>query len=98
MTYVYLISAIILEVIGTSALQASEQFTRPKPLILTAIGYAASFYCLSHVLRTMPVGIAYAIWAGVGVVLAGGAAGAYALTHERSPDRGTFGNGLVTGP
>ena len=69
MTYVYLISAIILEVIGTSALQASEQFTRPKPLILTAVSYAASFYCLSHVLRTMPVGIAYAIWSGLGIVL-----------------------------
>ena len=69
MTYVYLISAIVLEVIGTSALQASEQFTRPKPLILTAVGYAASFYCLSHVLRTMPVGIAYAIWSGLGIAL-----------------------------
>lgn len=69
MTYVYLIAAIILEVIGTSALQASEQFTKPTPLILTAFGYAASFYFLSLVLRTMPVGIAYAIWSGLGIVL-----------------------------
>lgn len=69
MTYVYLIAAIIFEVIGTAALQASEQFTKPKPLILTAIGYGASFYCLSLVLRTMPVGIAYAVWSGLGVVL-----------------------------
>lgn len=69
MTYAYLIAAIILEVIGTSALQASEQFTRPKPLILTAVSYAASFYFLSLVLRTMPVGIAYAIWSGLGIVL-----------------------------
>lgn len=69
MTYVYLVTAIILEVIGTSALQASEQFTKPKPLILTALGYAASFYFLSLVLRTMPVGIAYAIWSGLGIVL-----------------------------
>ena len=69
MTYAYLIAAIILEVIGTSALQASEQFTKPKPLILTVLGYAASFYFLSLVLRTMPVGIAYAIWSGLGVVL-----------------------------
>ena len=44
MTYVYLITAIILEVIGTSALQASEQFTRPKPLILTALGYAVEWH------------------------------------------------------
>ena len=69
MTYVYLIAAIVLEVIGTSALQASEQFTKPKPLILTALGYGASFYFLSLVLRTMPVGIAYAIWSGLGIVL-----------------------------
>jgi small multidrug resistance pump len=69
MTYLYLIMAVGFEVIGTAALQASEQFTRPKPLILTAIGYAAAFYFLSLVLRSMPVGVAYAIWSGLGVVL-----------------------------
>jgi small multidrug resistance pump len=69
MTYLYLIMAVGFEVIGTAALQASEQFTRPKPLILTAIGYAAAFYFLSLVLRNMPVGVAYAIWSGLGVVL-----------------------------
>jgi small multidrug resistance pump len=69
MTYLYLILAVAFEVVGTAALQASEQFTRPKPLILTAAGYAAAFYFLSLVLRTMPVGIAYAIWSGLGVIL-----------------------------
>jgi small multidrug resistance pump len=69
MTYLYLITAIVFEVIGTAALQASEQFTRPKPLVLTAFGYIVAFYFLSLVLRTMPVGIAYAIWSGLGVVL-----------------------------
>lgn len=69
MTYLYLIMAVGFEVIGTAALQASEQFTRPKPLIVTAIGYAAAFYCLSLVLRNMPVGVAYAIWSGLGVIL-----------------------------
>lgn len=69
MTYLYLMMAVAFEVIGTAALQASEQFTRPKPLILTAIGYAAAFYFLSLVLRSMPVGVAYAIWSGLGVVL-----------------------------
>jgi len=69
MTYLYLITAIVFEVIGTAALQASEQFTRPKPLLLTAFGYIVAFYFLSLVLRTMPVGIAYAIWSGLGVVL-----------------------------
>ena len=69
MTYLYLITAIVFEVIGTAALQASEQFTRPKPLILTALGYITAFYFLSLVFRTMPVGVAYAIWSGLGVVL-----------------------------
>lgn len=69
MTYLYLLVAVTFEVIGTAALQASEQFTKPKPLILTAIGYAAAFYFLSLVLRTMPVGVAYAIWSGFGVIL-----------------------------
>lgn len=69
MAYLYLILAVGFEVIGTAALQASEQFTKPKPLVLTAVGYAAAFYFLSLVLRTMPVGIAYAIWSGFGVIL-----------------------------
>ena len=69
MAYLYLVLAVGFEVIGTAALQASEQFTKPKPLVLTAIGYAAAFYFLSMVLRTMPVGIAYAIWSGFGVIL-----------------------------
>jgi small multidrug resistance pump len=68
MSYFYLIVAVIFEVIGTAGLQASEQFTKPKPLILTAIGYAAAFYFLSLVLRTMPVGIAYALWSGFGMI------------------------------
>lgn len=69
MTYLYLVIAVVFEVIGTAALQASAQFTRPKPLILVVIGYAASFYFLSLVLRTMPVGIAYGIWSALGGVL-----------------------------
>ena len=69
MTYLYLALAVVFEVIGTSALQASEQFTKPKPLILTAIGYGSAFYLLSMVLRTIPVGVAYAIWSGFGIIL-----------------------------
>ncbi len=69
MTYFYLLAAILCEVAGTAALQASEQFTRPKPLLLTVIGYSAALYFLSMTLRTMPVGIAYAIWSGLGVVM-----------------------------
>lgn len=61
--------AIISEVIATSALKASEGFTRLLPSALVIVGYGLSFYCLSLVLRTLPVGIVYAIWAGVGVAL-----------------------------
>jgi small multidrug resistance pump len=68
-TYVYLLSAIILEVIGTSALKASEQFTRPVPIVVTVVCYGASFFLLAQVLKVLPVGIAYAIWSGLGIVL-----------------------------
>jgi small multidrug resistance pump len=69
MGYLYLSIAIVLEVIATSALQASNGFTRLWPSLITTAGYAVAFYCLSLTLRTMPVGIAYAIWSGVGIVL-----------------------------
>ena len=68
-TYFYLLTAVVFETIGTSALQATEQFTKPKPLLLTAVCYAATFYFLSLTLRVMPVGVAYAIWSGLGIVL-----------------------------
>ena len=68
-TYIYLLTAVVFETIGTSALQASEQFTRPRPLLITLVCYAATFYFLSHALRGMPVGVAYAIWSGLGIIL-----------------------------
>lgn len=61
--------AIVSEVIATSALKASEGFTRLLPSVLVIVGYGIAFYCLSLVLRTLPVGIVYAIWSGVGVAL-----------------------------
>lgn len=69
MGYVYLAIAIIAEVIGTAALQASEGFSKLIPSLLVLVGYAIAFYCLSMVLKTIPVGIAYAIWSGLGIVL-----------------------------
>ena len=69
MSYLYLAFAIVSEVIGTSALKASEQFSRPVPSLITLVAFASAFYFLSLTLRTMPVGIAYAIWSGVGIVL-----------------------------
>ena len=67
--YLYLAVAIILEVIGTSALKASDTFTRLLPSLVTVVTYAASFLFLALSLRTIPVGIAYAVWAGLGIVL-----------------------------
>ena len=69
MNWVYLSLAIVLEVIATSALKASDGFTRLLPSALVVVGYAAAFYILSISLRTMPVGVVYAVWSGAGVVL-----------------------------
>ena len=57
------------EVVGTTFLQASQQFTKPWPTLGMAICYGAAFFFLSHALKVMPVGIAYAIWSGLGVVM-----------------------------
>lgn len=62
-------AAIVSEVIATSALKASDGFTRPLPSLVTALGYALSFYLLAQALKTIPVGVAYAIWSGLGIVL-----------------------------
>lgn len=67
--YLYLAIAILAEVIATSALKAVDGLSRPVPLLLVIVGYALSFWMLTLVLRTIPVGIAYAIWAGLGIVL-----------------------------
>jgi small multidrug resistance pump len=67
--YLYLGLAIVTEVIGTSALKASEGFTRLVPSVVSIAAYCAAFYCLSLTLSTIPTGIAYAIWSGVGIVL-----------------------------
>ena len=69
MNWLYLAVAIVLEVIATSALKASDGFTKLLPSVLVVLGYAAAFYTLSLTLRTMPVGVVYAVWSGVGVVL-----------------------------
>lgn len=69
MHYLYLSLAIVFEVAATTALQASAGFTRPAQTTVALVGYAIAFYCLSLTLRTMPVGIAYAIWSAVGIVL-----------------------------
>jgi len=67
--YFYLTTAIVCEVIATSALKAADGFRAPGPSLIVLVGYLAAFYFLSITLRTIPVGIAYAIWSGVGQVL-----------------------------
>jgi len=69
LAYVYLSIAILAEVIATGALRASAGFTVLLPSAISILGYAVAFYFLSLTLKTMPVGIAYAIWSGVGIVL-----------------------------
>jgi len=69
MTYVYLALAIIAEVAATSALKASEEFSRLIPSLIVVVGYSVAFYFMTLVLRVMPVGVTYAIWSGLGIVL-----------------------------
>jgi small multidrug resistance pump len=68
MNWLYLAIAIAAEVVATSALKASAGFTRWGPALLTVVGYSVAFYCLALTLRTIPVGVAYAIWSGAGIV------------------------------
>ena len=83
MAYLYLAIAIVCEVIGTSALKASAEFTRPVPTLLVIAGYGAAFYLMTLVLRTIPLGITYAIWSGCGIVLISIVG---ALVYKQVPD------------
>ena len=69
LVYAMLIAAIVFEVLGTSAMQAAQHFTRLVPTLIMIACYAIAFYFLSSTLRVIPVGIAYAIWSGLGIVL-----------------------------
>lgn len=68
-SYGLLAAAIVAEVIGTTALKSSEGFTRLWPSLVTAASYCVAFWLLSLTLRTIPTGVAYALWSGIGVVL-----------------------------
>lgn len=67
--YLFLAAAIICETIGTSFLKKTEQFSKPLPTIIFIVAMATSFYLLSFALKSIPIGIAYAIWSAVGIVL-----------------------------
>jgi len=69
MAYLYLAIAILAEVAATSALKASEEFTKVIPILVIIVGYGAAFYFMTLVLRTIPIGVTYAVWSGLGIVL-----------------------------
>lgn len=91
--YAWLGIAIVAEVIATSALKASDGFSRLVPSIVTSVGYAIAFYCLSHSMKTVPVGVGYAIWSGVGIVLI--TAIAWVLFKQRLDAPALAGMGLI---
>ena len=67
--WVFLFLAIVSEVVATSALKSTQEFTRLLPSVIVVVGYVSAFYFLTLTLRTIPIGIAYAIWSGVGIAL-----------------------------
>lgn len=91
--YIALFAAIIAETIGTSALQASQQFTRLGPSVLVVLSYAVAFYLLSIALRAMPVGVVYAIWSGLGIVLI--AVAGYVIFGQKLDLAAIIGLGLI---
>ncbi|MFC3608435.1 DMT family transporter [Stutzerimonas tarimensis] len=93
--YLYLAIAILSEVIATASLKAVEGFSKPLPLLLVVAGYGLSFWMLSLVVRTLPVGIAYAIWAGLGIVLVSVAAAV--LYGQRLDVPAMLGMALIVG-
>lgn len=93
MAYIYLAIAIIAEVVATSALKASDEFSRLYPSLVVITGYGLAFYFMTLALRTIPVGVTYAIWSGVGIVMIT-IAGAY--LYEQIPDTpAIIGMGLI---
>lgn len=89
----FLAVAILAEVVATSALKSSEGFTRLAPSLLVLAGYGVAFWCLSQALATIPVGVAYAIWAGLGIVLV--AAIGWALHGQRLDAWALLGMALI---
>lgn len=67
--YLFLIIAVLCEGVGTTSLQASQQFTRLLPSLGVVAGFGASFYCLMIVLKYLPLGVTYAVWSGLGICL-----------------------------
>ncbi len=95
MHWLYLGLAVLFETIGTTALQASRQFTRLGPSIVMVASYAMSFYLLALVFRVMPVGVVYAIWSGLGICFI--AVIAYFLFDQKLDLAATIGIAMIIG-
>lgn len=93
LVYAVLVVAIVFEVLGTSAMQAAQHFTRVVPTAAMVVCYAIAFFFLSWSLRYVPVGIAYAIWSGLGIVLIS-LVGYFAFGQKLDP-AAIFGLGLI---
>ena len=91
--WIVLIAAIFAETVGTTALQASQQFSRLLPSVIVVVAYGTSFYLLALALRTIPVGIAYAVWSGLGIVFI--AAIGYVLFGQHLDGPAIAGLGLI---
>lgn len=91
--WLFLFVAILAEVAGTSALKASEGFSKPIPSLLVLLGYGTSFYFLSLTLKAIPMGVAYAVWSGMGIVLI--SLLAWILYGQKLDGWGLLGIGLI---
>ncbi|XGV97769.1 MAG: multidrug efflux SMR transporter [Leptolyngbya sp. BL-A-14] len=91
--YAYLLLAILSEVIGTSALKATVSFTKLVPSLVVLVGYSFAFYFLSLSLRTISIGVAYAIWSGLGIVLV--AIFGWLFYRQTIDQAGLIGMGLI---
>ncbi|MBW0148799.1 DMT family transporter [Marinobacter arenosus] len=91
--WVFLALAIVAEVVATSFLKASEGFSRLMPSVVVVVGYGVAFYLLGLALRTIPVGTAYAIWAGLGIVLV--AAAGWLVFGQKLDAWGVVGMALI---
>lgn len=93
MSYVYLVVAIIAEVLATSFLPATEGFKKLTPSILTILGYSIAFYALAQCVKVIPIGVAYAIWCGLGILLI--CATGYFFYDQKLDVKSMIGIGLI---
>ncbi|MEY4729246.1 MAG: hypothetical protein RL020_404 [Pseudomonadota bacterium] len=93
MQWIFLAFAIVAEVIATTALLATDGFTRVAPSLIVVVGYATSFYFLSLTLRSIPMGVTYAIWSGAGIILISLAG--FIIYNQRLDMAALIGMGLI---